>query len=77
MVANLFTKVTSLTLFAKYYLTSIMKLLCCVVKEDEGFEPPHGFTRLTVFKTVPFSRTWVIIRYKIYYVFLQTHRWTL
>ncbi|OSH41899.1 hypothetical protein WZ342_1684 [Enterococcus faecalis] len=24
----------------------------------------HGFTRLTVFKTVPFSRTWVILRNK-------------
>ena len=35
-------------------------------KEDEGFEPPHGFTRLTVFKTVPFSRTWVILQYETY-----------
>ena len=32
-------------------------------KEDVGFEPTHAFTRLTVFKTVPFSRTWVILRY--------------
>ncbi|OSH41902.1 hypothetical protein WZ342_1687 [Enterococcus faecalis] len=24
----------------------------------------HGFTRLTVFKTVPFSRTWVILHDK-------------
>ena len=31
-------------------------------KEDKGFEPLHAFTRLTVFKTVPFSRTWVILR---------------
>ena len=31
-------------------------------KEDVGFEPTHGFTRLTVFKTVPFSRTWVILQ---------------
>ncbi len=30
-------------------------------KEDVGFEPTHAFTRLTVFKTVPFSRTWVIL----------------
>ena len=30
-------------------------------KEDKGFEPLHAFTRLTVFKTVPFSRTWVIL----------------
>ena len=32
------------------------------IKEDKGFEPLHAFTRLTVFKTVPFSRTWVILR---------------
>ena len=31
-------------------------------KEDKGFEPLHAFTRLTVFKTVPFSRTWVILQ---------------
>ncbi len=30
--------------------------------EDEGFEPPLGFPRLSVFKTDPFSRTWVIFR---------------
>ena len=30
-------------------------------KEDKGFEPLHGFTRLTVFKTDPFSRTWVFL----------------
>ena len=32
------------------------------IKEDKGFEPLHAFTRLTVFKTVPFSRTWVILQ---------------
>lgn len=26
-----------------------------------GFEPTHAFTRLTVFETVPFSLTWVIL----------------
>ena len=30
-------------------------------KEDVGFEPTHAFTRLAVFKTAPFSRTWVIL----------------
>ncbi len=34
--------------------------------EDEGFEPPLGFPRLSVFKTDPFSQTWVIFR--IYFV---------
>ena len=33
------------------------------IKEDVGFEPTHAFTRLTVFKTVPFSRTWVILHH--------------
>ena len=32
------------------------------IKEDVGFEPTHAFTRLTVFKTVPFSQTWVILQ---------------
>ena len=39
-----------------------------MIKEDKGFEPLHGFTRLTVFKTVPFSRTWVILQYGTYNV---------
>ena len=30
-------------------------------KEDEGFEPPRAIKRLSVFKTDPFSRTWVIL----------------
>ena len=33
-----------------------------VPKEDVGFEPTHAFTRLTVFKTVPFNQTWVILQ---------------
>ena len=32
-----------------------------LTKEDVGFEPTHAFTRLTVFKTVPFSQTWVTL----------------
>jgi hypothetical protein len=35
------------------------------MEEEEGFEPPRGFTRLSVFKTDPFSRTWVFLRKKI------------
>ena len=30
--------------------------------EEEGFEPPRALTPLSVFKTDPFSRTWVILR---------------
>ena len=33
------------------------------MEEVEGFEPPRGLTRLSVFKTDPFSRTWVFLRY--------------
>ncbi len=30
--------------------------------EEEGFEPPRALTPLSVFKTDPFSRTWVFLR---------------
>ena len=30
--------------------------------EKEGFEPPRDFHPLSVFKTDPFSRTWVFLR---------------
>ena len=36
--------------------------------EEEGFEPPRAVKPLSVFKTDPFSRTWV---------FLQKIIWTL
>ena len=35
-----------------------------LMEEVEGFEPPRGVTRLSVFKTDPFSRTWVYLRVK-------------
>ena len=43
---------------------SISNLCVCVFKmeEEEGFEPPRGMTRLSVFKTDPFSQTWVFLR---------------
>ncbi len=31
------------------------------MEEVEGFEPPRGVTRLSVFKTDPFSQTWVYL----------------
>jgi hypothetical protein len=34
--------------------------------EEEGFEPPRAVKPLSVFKTDPFSRTWVFLRYIIY-----------
>ena len=30
--------------------------------EEEGFEPPRGVNLLAVFKTAPFSQTWVLLR---------------
>ena len=36
------------------------------MEEEEGFEPPHGLTRLSVFKTDPFSQTWVFLQYKLF-----------
>ena len=30
-------------------------------KEEEGFEPPRAVTPLSVFKTDPFSQTWVFL----------------
>ena len=33
-----------------------------ILREDVGFRTHARFTRLTVFKTVPFSRTWVILQ---------------
>ena len=30
--------------------------------EEEGFEPPRALTPLSVFKTDPFSQTWVFLR---------------
>ena len=32
------------------------------MEEVEGFEPPRDSRRLSVFKTDPFSRTWVYLR---------------
>src|SRR5699024_9973193 len=42
-------------------------------KEDKGFEPLRAFTHLTVFKTVPFSRTWVILLKEIHFMFIKSH----
>ena len=39
-------------------IIEIIKLM----EEEEGFEPPRGLTRLSVFKTDPFSQTWVFLQ---------------
>jgi hypothetical protein len=35
------------------------------MEEEEGFEPPRAVTPLSVFKTDPFSQTWVFLRNKL------------
>ena len=40
-------------------------------KENVGFEPTRRFLDLTVFKTVPFSQTWVILQKKVDLVGLE------
>lgn len=37
-------------------------LVCVIMAEEEGFEPPRGVNPLAVFKTAPFSQTWVLLR---------------
>jgi hypothetical protein len=39
--------------------------LTLVMAEEEGFEPPRASRRLSVFKTDPFSQTWVLLRIDI------------
>jgi hypothetical protein len=34
------------------------------MEEEEGFEPPRATKPLSVFKTDPFSQTWVFLRVK-------------
>ena len=42
------------------------------MEEVEGFEPPRGLTPLSVFKTDPFSQTWVFLQmYKVDLVGLE------
>ena len=38
------------------------------MEEVEGFEPPRDLTPLSVFKTDPFSQTWVYLRININYI---------
>ena len=45
-------------IFADFtYTTHLVKM-----EEVEGFEPPRDLTPLSVFKTDPFSQTWVYLR---------------
>ncbi len=46
----------------KHKKTLFLKRVFSFRTEEEGFEPPRGVTRLSVFKTDPFSRTWVFLQ---------------
>ena len=48
--------ITLLLVRIAHHLSTFFKM-----EEVEGFEPPRGLTRLSVFKTDPFSRTWVYL----------------
>ena len=37
---------------------------CLLMAQVEGFEPPQDVNPLSVFKTDPFSRTWVNLHHK-------------
>jgi hypothetical protein len=66
---------TQLIQLADYSLKQCSLLHPAIIKimeEEEGFEPPRGVTRLSVFKTDPFSRTWVFLHDKY-----ETKWWTL
>ncbi len=39
-----------------------MRVVIQKMEEEEGFEPPRDLTPLSVFKTDPFSQTWVFLR---------------
>jgi hypothetical protein len=46
------------------------------MEEERGFEPLRGLTRLSVFKTDPFSRTWVFLQeYKMKVILLMQKLW--
>ena len=47
--------------------TELPDHLCCgrrIMAQVEGFEPPQDVNPLSVFKTDPFSRTWVNLHHK-------------
>ena len=48
-----------------------------IMEEVEGFEPPQAFTPLSVFKTDPFSRTWVYLRINNYMNAVDHHNKTM
>lgn len=49
-----------------YEPDELTKLLYpAIMAENEGFEPPRESPRLSVFKTDPFNRTWVILQISI------------
>ena len=52
-----------------YEPDELTKLLYPAIMADgEGFEPPRELPHLSVFKTDPFSRTWVTIhKLKLFY----------
>ncbi len=55
---------------------AIILCLVSLPKENVGFEPTRRFLDLTVFKTVPFSQTWVILHHLLLFLVLHGPCWT-
>lgn len=52
-----------------FYNKFMFKLI--IMAEEEGFEPSRAVKLLTVFETVPFSRTWVFLHENIHPLLLK------
>ncbi len=49
----------TVTMSNGFFISKIYALF--KMEEEEGFEPPRALTPLSVFKTDPFSQTWVFL----------------
>ena len=65
MKKNRYSKVTVFHVFTISIYARMVDFKFKIMEEVEGFEPPRAFTPLSVFKTDPFSRTWVYLRKEI------------
>ncbi len=64
LVCEIFHDINKKSFHNKKSLLKIGDLTFVCMAEEEGFEPPRAVTPLSVFKTDPFSRTWVFLRIK-------------
>ncbi len=55
-------KAMMIILLEAFCFSIIIPFMSKKMAEEEGFEPPRGVNLLAVFKTAPFSQTWVLLR---------------